>query len=51
MRSVPQTKFAKPKVDTDETILEPYLVGGMVNGGFITENEQVLEINFVCKVI
>ena len=50
MRSVPQTKFTKPKVDTDETILEPYLSGEMNNDGYITESEQILNLNFVCKV-
>lgn len=38
-------------MDTDETILEPYLGGEMVGGGLITQNLQVLELNFICKVL
>lgn len=35
IRMVPETKISKPKVDTDETILEPVLGGKAAWGGYI----------------
>lgn len=29
--------------------MEPYLSGVAKNGGYLTEQEQILEINFACK--
>ena len=36
MRAVPQTKFTKPKPDTDETILDVEVKGDILPGGYIT---------------
>jgi hypothetical protein len=39
MRSVPQTKFSAPKIDSNETILQASLKGDLTGGGFINSDE------------
>ena len=41
LRMVPETKFAKPKVDTDVSILAPILSGSAKDGGVINETAKV----------
>ncbi len=50
LRMVPETKFSKPKVDADVSILSPTLSGSAKDGGVINETAKVkmstLELEF-----
>ena len=41
LRMVPETKFSKPKVDADVSILAPILSGSAKDGGVINETAKV----------
>ena len=37
MRSVPKTKFSRPKIDSDETVLNPVIRGEFMSNDYIDE--------------
>lgn len=48
IRLVPETKYSKIKVDSDESLLTPILEGNFFEGGKITPKKTVILLFFFC---